>query len=273
MFHNLSGYDAHLFIRELGAHTSEMGMIAKNEEDYISFSIKVPVDSYIDKNREEKDKLIELRFIDSFKFISSSLDSLTKNLVSRKKKLFGFEDYSDLQYDLLTRKGVYLYEYINSWDRFEETQLPPISAFYSNLNMSSISEEDYQHAQRVWKEFGIHNLEDYYHDLYLRTDVVLLANVYGAFRDTCLKHYKLDPAHFCTSPGLAWKACLKCTGIKLELLTDLDMPVMLEQEIRSGITQAVHKYALANNKYMGDRFNPKSESSYLQYLDANNLYG
>ena len=272
VFHNLSGYDAHLFIRELGAHTSEMGMIARNKEDYISFSIKVPVDSYMDKNGEEKDKLIELRFIDSFKFMSSSLDSLTKNLVSGGKKLFGFEDYSELQYGLLTRKGTYSYEYVNSWDRFEETQLPPIDAFYSNLNMSSISEKNYQYAQRVWEEFGIHNLGDY-HDLYLRTDVVLLANVYEAFKDTCLRHYKLDPAHLYTSPGLAWKACLKHTGIKLELLTDPDMLLMFEWEIRGGITQAVRKYASANNKYIGDRFDPKSESSYLQYLDTNNLYG
>ena len=164
-----------------------MGVIAKNKEDYISFSIKVPVNSYIDKNAEEKDKLIELRFIDSFKFMSSSLDSLTKNLFSREKKLFGFEDYSELQYDLLTRKLVFLYQYVNSWDRFNETQLPPIDAFYSNLNMSSISKEDYQHAQKVWEEFGIRDLGDY-HDLYLRTDVVLLADVYKAFRDTCLKH-------------------------------------------------------------------------------------
>ena len=234
VFHNLSGYDAHLFIRELGAHTSEIGVIAKNKEDYISFSIKVPVDSYIDKNGDEKDKLIELRFIDSFKFMSSSLDSLTKNLVRGGKKLFGFEDYSELQYDLLTRKGVYPYEYVNSLDRFNETQLHPIDVFYSNLNMSSISEEDYQHAQRVWKEFGIHNLGDY-HDLYLRTDVVLLANVYEAFRDTCLKHYKLDPVHFYTSPRLAWKACLKCTGIRLELLTNPDMLLMFERGIRGGI--------------------------------------
>ena len=272
MFHNLSGYNAHLFIRELGGHASDMEVIAKNKEDYISFSIKVPVDSYIDKNGEEKDKLIELRFIDSFKSMSSSLDSLTKNLVRGGKKLFGFEDYSELQYDLLTRKGVYPYEYVNSWDRFNETQLPPIDAFYSNLNMSSISEDDYQHAQQVWKEFGIRGL-GYYHDLYLRTDVVLLANVYEAFRDTCLRHYKLDPVHFYTFPGLAWKACLKHTGIRLQLLTDPDMLLMFEWGIRGGITQAVCKYASANNKYMGDRFDPKSESSYLQYLDANNLYG
>ena len=204
--------------------------------------------------------------------MSSSLDSLTKNLVSGSKKLLGFEDYSDLQYDLLTRKGIYPYEYINSWDRFEETQLPLINAFYSNLNMSSISEDDYQHAQKVWEEFGIRDLGDY-HDLYLRTDVVLLANMYEAFRDTCLRHYSLDPAHFYTTSGQACKACLKCTGIKLELLTDPDMLLMFEQVIRGGITQAVRKYALANNKYMGDRFDPKSERSYLQYLDTNNLYG
>ena len=96
VFHNLSGYDAHLFIRELEKHSDCMGVIAKNKEDYISFSIKVSVDKYIDKNGEEKNKLIELQFIDSFKFMSSSLDSLTKNLVSSGKKLFGFEDYSEL---------------------------------------------------------------------------------------------------------------------------------------------------------------------------------
>ena len=103
--------------------------------------------------------------------------------------------------------------------------------------------------------------------------MALLGNVYEAFRDTCLKHYKLDPTHFYTSPGLAWKACLKHTGIRLELLTDPDMLLMFEWGIRGGITQAVRKYASANNKYMGDRFDPRSKSSFLQYLDAKNLYG
>ena len=101
----------------------------------------------------------------------------------------------------------------------------------------------------------------------------LLANVYEAFRDTCLKHYKLDPVHFYISPGLAWKACLKHTGIRLGLLTDPDMLLMFERGIRGGITQAVRKYASANNKYMGDKFNPNEDTTYLQYLDANNLYG
>ena len=102
--------------------------------------------------------------------------------------------------------------------------------------------------------------------------MVLLANVFKAFRDTCLKHCKLDPANFYTSPGLAWCACLKCTLIRLELLTDPDMLLMFERGIRGGITQAVRQYALANNKYMGDKLNPNKDTTYLQYLDANNLY-
>ena len=109
--------------------------------------------------------------------------------------------------------------------------------------------------------------------MYLATDVLLLADVFENFRDTCLKHYKLDPAHFYTSPGLAWQAALKYTEVKLELLRDKDMLLMFEKGIRGGITQAVHRYAKANNKYMGKKYNPEEESSYLQYLDANNLYG
>ena len=161
---------------------------------------------------------------------------------------------------------------MSSWDHFEEKQLPPIEAFYSKLNMSSISSNDYQHAQRVWKEFRIHNLGDY-HNLYLRPNVVLLANVYEAFRETCLEHYKFDPVHFYTSPGLAWKACLKHTGIRLKLPADPDMLLMFEHGIRGGITQVVRKYAAANNPYMGDKIDPNEDTTYLQYLDTNNLYG
>ena len=184
---------------------------------------------------------------------------------------FGFENFSEQQYELLIRKGVYPYEHMTSWECFNETELPPIESFYSSLNMSGISKNDYQHAQQVWEEFSIRNLGDY-HDLYLRTDVILLANMYEAFRDTCLRRYLLDPAHFYMSPRLAWKACLKKTGVRLELLTDPDMLLMFERGIRGGITQSVYRYASANNKYMADH-DPNSESSYLQYLDANNLYG
>ena len=117
--------------------------------------------------------------------MASSLDSLTNMLVGSDIKLFGFDDYNKSQYNLLTRKGIYPYEYMSSWDCFKESQLSPIEAFYSNLSMTNVSEDDYQHAQRVWNEFIINNLGDY-HDLYLHTDVILLANVFEAFRDTCL---------------------------------------------------------------------------------------
>ena len=137
--------------------------------------------------------------------------------------------------------------------------------------MSLISSNGYQHAQRVQKEFRIHNLGNYY-NLYLRTDVVLLTNMYEAFREMCLEHYKLYPAHFYTSPGLAWKACLKSTGIRLGLLTDSDILLMFERGIRGGITQAVCKYAAANNPHMGDKFDPNKDTTYLQYLETNNLY-
>ena len=144
VFHNLSGYDAMIFINKLGKPSKDIGVIAKNREDYITFSVNFTVNRYIDKNGEEKDKFIELRFNDSFKFMASSLDSLMSNLVKGGRKLFGFEDYSESQYNLLTRKGIYPYEYMSSWDKFKESQLPPIEAFYSSLNMTNIREDDYQ---------------------------------------------------------------------------------------------------------------------------------
>ena len=176
VFHNLSGYNAHMFIKELANCGSRMGVIAKNKEDYITFSISVEVDKYIDKNSEEKSKEIELRFIDSFKFMSSSLDSLVNNLVKGNNKFFGFEDYNESQYKLLIRKGIYPYEYMDDWNRFNKTILLPKEAFYSKLNMSGVSDQDYEYTHRVWREFGINNLGEY-HDLYLSTDIILLANV------------------------------------------------------------------------------------------------
>ena len=161
---------------------------------------------------------------------------------------------------------------MTDWDKFKETKLPPREAFYSKLNMSGVGNEDYEHVNRVWKEFGLKDLGEY-HDLYLKTDVILLANVFEAFRKSCLKNYGLDPAHFYTAPGLAWKVCLKKTRIKLKLLLDPDMLLMFERGIRGGITQSVHRWSKANNPYMGSEFVPDRPTRYLQNLDAKNLYG
>ena len=204
--------------------------------------------------------------------MSSSQDSLVNNLARGGNEFFSFNEYNESQLKLLIRKGIYPYEYMDSWDKFEETSLPPKDSFYSPLSMSGVSEIDYEHARKVWREFGINNMGEY-HDLYLKTDVILLANVFEAFRNVCLNNYGLDPAHFYTAPGLVWKACLKKTGMHLELLLDPDMLLMFERGIRGGITQSVHRWAVANNPYMGSEYDPKKPTKYLQYLDANNLYG
>ena len=161
---------------------------------------------------------------------------------------------------------------MDDWDKFKETVLPPKEAFYSKLNMAGVNEEDYEHANKVWAEFGIKDLGEY-HDLYLKMDVILLANIFEAFRKVCSDNYGLDPAHFYTAPGLAWKACLKKTKIRLELLMDPDMLLMFERGIRGGITQSIHRWIKPNNPYMGSEYKPREPTRYLQYLDANNLYG
>ena len=122
-------------------------------------------------------KKIQLRFIDSIRFMASIFGSLTNNIVKDGRKLSGFKDYSEEQYELLTPKGVCPYEYMSSWDKLEETKLPPKEAVCSNLNMSNIIDQDYSHTQKGWKEFGMKNLSKY-HNLYLKTDVMLLSNVF-----------------------------------------------------------------------------------------------
>ena len=172
---------------------------------------------------------------------------------------------------LLTQKGVYPYDYVSSISKFSEMQLPPKSEFYSKLNDEDISDSDYQHALNVWDAFNCKYIRDF-HDPYLMSDVLLLAHVFENFRKICLKHYKLDPAHYYISPGLAWDACLKETGQELQLLHDYDLYMMFEKGICGGITHISKRYAEANNKYVKD-FNLDKPPKFIQYLDANNLYG
>ena len=155
--------------------------------------------------------------------------------------------------------------------KLKETELPSKEAFYSRLNDEGISDENYAHAQGVWKTFKMKNLEDY-HNLYNNVYVLLLADVFENFRDICIKNYNLDPAHFYTAPGLAWDAVL-VTNVELELLLDMDMLLMVVKGIRGGVSMISNHYGKANNKYMGDRFDDSKPSKYISYLDANNLYG
>ena len=193
IFHNLQGYDAHLFIKQLAKVDGDLTSIPTTEEKYISFSKHIHVDQYHSKKYEKVlFKNFEIRFIDSFKFLQTSLSNLVSNLQP--------SDFTNLQKNvktnssLLTRKGVYPYDYVTSIDELKETKLPPKEAFYSLLYNEEISDEDYQHAHNVWNTFNCQNLQDY-HDLYLKSDVLLLADVFENFRKTCLKYYKLDPCH------------------------------------------------------------------------------
>ena len=152
-----------------------------------------------------------------------------------------------------------------------ETSSPNKESFYRSLNMENIDDIDYRHGNNVFKRFKLKNLGEY-HDLYVQSDTLLLADVFENFRNTCIKVYELDPAHFLSFPGLTWQACLKKSNIKLELLTDYEMLLMVEEGIRCGICHSIHRHARANNKYMKN-YDENKESSYIQYLDANNLYG
>ena len=263
----------HLFVKNLGKSEGNIKCIPNNEENYISFSKDIVVDEYINKKGKKVEVKHEIRFIDSFKFMASSLASLVENLAKsdlskfiQTKKEFG------KKYEFFTKKGIYPYDYMNGIEKFSEEKLPPKEAFYSKLNDCGVSDEDYEWAQLIWKEFEIKNLGEY-HDLYLKSDVLLLADVFEEFRNICLKNYSLDLAWYYTSPGLSWDALLKHSEVKLELLTDPDKLLLFEKGIRGGISMISNRYGQANNKYMEEKYDPSHPSKYLAYLDANNLYG
>ena len=272
-FHNLTGYDSHLFIKKLGSPDKKENIdcIPNNEEKYISFTKTIITGEYTNKKGEVKDKTFKIVFKDSLKFMSSSLEALVNNLPKD-----GFKNiskyYTPEQVELIKQKGFYPYEYMDSIEKFNDTEPPPREVFYSKLSGRGITDKNYKHVLNVWSSFNMEIFKDY-HELYNETDVLLLADVFENFRDLCLKIYGLDPVYYYTAPGLAWDACLKMTDINLELLSDPNMLLMFEKGIRGGISMISNRYGEANNKYIGHSFNKNKLKKYLMYLDANNLYG
>ena len=263
-FHNLSGYDSHFIVRELGYDEKDVFVIPNSEEKYISFSKRMG-------------NGLSLRFVDTFRFMSSSLNNLVSYLPDEEKRetLSTFADATPEQRKLLLRKGIYPYEYTDSWARLEETRLPPREAFYSHLSEAGVSEEDYDHACTVWSSFNLTTLREYA-ELYLQVDVLLLADVFENFRTVCLSNYGLDPSWYFTAPGLFWDAMLKVSKISLDLISDYDMLMMVEEGVRGGITQCVGRYAKADNPYVNTTEGGGcrgEDNTYLFYLDATNLYG
>ena len=210
-----------------------------------------------------------LVFIDSMLFMNSSLDSLVKNLPDNDFKYLS-KEFSGEFLRLVKEKLVYSYEYMDSFKTFSEDKLPDRSKFFSSLKDECISEKDYLKAADVWNVLKMSTMGDH-HDLYLKTDVLLLGEVFEKFINTCLYYYGLDPCHYFSSPELSWDAMLKMNGIELDLIHDIDMHLFIEKGMRGGISYIVKRHGKTNNKYM-ECYDISKESIYISYFDANNLY-
>lgn len=263
IFHNLRGYDCHHIVKALGSMKEKnlpIKCIANTSERIQSLSIE------------------HLRFLDSFQFMSSSLEKLVDNLAADcedrdatfSRMTSAFPDSTER--DCLIRKGVYPYEYMTDETKFSDRRLPDKRYFFSALSRDDIADKDYRHAQRVWEKLKCNDLGQY-HDVYLKSDVLLLADVFENFRDTSMRHYGLDPCHFFSTPHFSWNAMLKKTKQKLELLTDIDMHLFVEQGTRGGVAMISNRYASANNPAIPDQYDPTKPASWIQYYDCNNLYG
>ena len=267
VFHNLLSYDVSFIMQQIGeiannyAYKDKQGKeqplkinaIPNNMEKYMAFMLGN-----------------HLTFIDSFQFMSSSLDKLVSNLPKEAFK-YTSEEFAGMKLSLMSQKGVYPYDFMDSFEKFDQTELPTKDQFYSILNDQHITNDEYNQAKKVWKTFNINTMGEY-HDLYLKSDVLLLADVFESFRKTCLQYYKLDPCYYFTSPGLSWDVTLKMTNIKLELMTDVNVFQFIEKGMPGGVSYIANRYGKANNKYM-NKYNEKAPSKYIMYLDANNLYG
>ncbi|PKC52938.1 hypothetical protein RhiirA1_480347 [Rhizophagus irregularis] len=166
--------------------------------------------------------------------------------------------------------GVFPYDWTNAWEKFDRISLPPRKGFYSLLSQKNISKEDYEHAQKVWQEFEMKNFGEY-HDLYLETDVLLLANVFMNYTIMCLQDDGLDPSHYVSAPGMFNDSLYKSSGAELKLMTNMDEYLTVEKGIREGMTMSSHRYAKANNPQCLD-YESSKPNSWIMYEDMNALY-
>jgi hypothetical protein len=265
-FHNGRGYDWHLLIKSLAKvpdMSKKIELIPKNFEQYLAWWGG------------------NCMFLDSAAFYApgASLEALVEGLLKSRRPIRevmpalaeAFPHCNGRQLHLIARKGIFPYEWFDCHEKMDATELPPIEDFFSCLSGSTISQEDYDHAQLVWKEFGCKTFRDY-HDLYLRCDVAQLCDVFEAYRDVAMSAYGLDPCHFFSASNMAWSAMLKITGVKLDMICDQSMYEFFEAGMRGGVSMISHRHARANNKYLST-YDPSKRSSFIQYLDCNNLYG
>jgi hypothetical protein len=262
LFHNLKGYDSHLIFEGLKRHGDEYDKVTcvpLNGERFISFSFNH-----------------QYRFLDSMNFLNSLLDTLLGNLENEHKHhlwphFVQDEEKDEAKFELVTRKGYFPYEWFDSLEKLDATELPPVEAWSSKLTLTTMAPEEYEFVQQVWTEMGMQTFRDY-HDFYLAIDVKGLADIIARFRVVALRDDGLDPLHYYILPGFSWDIMLKTTGVQLEQLSDPEMYTMCEKGIRGGPSVISHRPAKANNKYL-EEHDATKPNSYLMYVDANNLYG
>ena len=246
-FHNLGGYDSHIIFKSLNKVTLDgtPTVIAKSMEKFVCF------------------KIHKLHFKDTLQFLGSSLDKLVSNLAAKTKNGQTLESiFPNLDkyfqdkwghipkegFELLTRKGVYPYEYMDDFSKMEETSLPPKEKFFNDLTKKHISNEDYSFVQKLWNTFQLKNLGEL-HDLYMESDVLLLCDVFEGFRNWSMLKYRLDPAHYNTAPGLSWSAALRLTGQELEIPSDPDTHLFFDKSLTGCASEVKKPYAKANNEH------------------------
>jgi hypothetical protein len=280
VFHFGAKYDTHLFIPFLQKFAHNINVIPSNMQQYhsIMFSWNCPL---CDENYCTHYKSIKV--IDSFKFLSASLEELTDNLKragssDEIEKRFShtykwvqdkFKTQADTVFKIAIRKGVYPYEFIDTIDKLYMATLPEKADFYSTLS-GNLSNEDYTHAKNVWNVLNCRKFKDY-HRFYIQTDVMLLADIFENFRTISLDEFNLDPAHYISLPAFAFDSMLAFTNAEPQLLTDSNMYSFFEASMRGGIAQVSNRHAKANNSECSD-FDPTDDISYIMYMDANALY-
>ena len=268
-FHNLGGYDSHIIFNNLNKVSIETpSVIAKAIERFVCFRIG------------------KLFFKDSLQFLASSLEKLSENLAAKAVHGQSLENvfpnlhsyfmkrWSHLPpqaFKMLTKKGVYPYSYMNDFEKFKETCLPPREKFYNDLSKKHISDEDYTFIHELWNTYNLKNLGEL-HDLYMETDVLILSDIFEEFRNFSLLKYRLDPAHYNTAPGLSWSAALLYTKQSLEIPTESNKHLFFDKGLTGGASQVANPFAQANHEDIG-KFDPAFIRAYIAMFDCNNQYG
>ena len=254
LFHNFKNFDSHLLLKEIkSGYFEKIKVIPQTIEKFLAIFL----DDYT--------------FLDFFAYLTSSLDKLGESVSQMIKTHFLLQCFKPEDLPLVSQKGAIPFDYLDSIEKFQETELPPKHKFYNVLKQSFISDEVYDRLKQMWTHFNCKTMQDFC-DIYLKIDVLLLAAIFEEFRDMSFAEFDLDPAHFFSVPGLTWCAAMKHTKATLELLTEPDHLLFVEKGIRGGITCVMERYAEANNPEMSS-YDQTKNTSYIAYLDVNNLYG